>query len=65
MQSQYLFLLMAGLLAVLSVKLVNYGLWNINYGPQDWRATAAIIAACPFFVLAFWLFFFRVLGITS
>jgi hypothetical protein len=55
---KYLSLFAAGLLVALSLKLVNYALWNIYYGPLDWRATCAIVAAFFPMLLAIWLLTF-------
>ena len=59
----YFYLLAAILLLVLSCKLIYYGLWNLHYGAQDWRAVASIVIAWFPFAAGLYLLFFRYFGI--
>jgi hypothetical protein len=60
----YFYLIPICLLLTLTYKLIEYAIWNIHYGPQDWRADVALIAAWPVMVVILYLFAWGVLGLS-
>ena len=51
---------LALLLLVVAAILLNYGIWNLYNGPNDWRATACVIGGWFPFTAGLWLLFYRV-----